>query len=63
MARRRQRPSLRRRATAAAALANIDVIENENLDPRVRNDAGPYFEEKLRSFTITMRSAKCAAMA
>ena len=36
--------------TAAAALANIDVIEKENLVPHVRNDAGPYFQEKLRSF-------------
>ena len=51
MARRCERPSRRSRATAAAALANIDVIENETLVPRVRNDAGPYFQEKLRSFT------------
>ena len=36
--------------TAAAALANIDVLEKENLIPYVRDDAGPYFQEKLQSF-------------
>jgi putrescine aminotransferase len=34
----------------AAALANIDVIENEKLVPRVRDDVGPYFQKKLQSF-------------
>ena len=36
--------------TAAAALANLDVIEKENLVAHVRDDAGPYFQEKLQSF-------------
>ncbi|MEO8043399.1 MAG: aminotransferase [Spartobacteria bacterium] len=36
--------------TAAAALANIDVLEKEKLIPYVRDDAGPYFQEKLQSF-------------
>jgi adenosylmethionine-8-amino-7-oxononanoate aminotransferase len=36
--------------TADAALANLDVIEKENLVARVRDDTGPYFQEKLHSF-------------
>lgn len=35
---------------AAAALANIEVIEQENLCGRVKNEAGPYFQKKLREF-------------
>ena len=36
--------------TAAAALANLDVLENDRLIPRVRDDVGPYFRSKLRGF-------------
>ncbi len=36
--------------TAAAALANIDVLEKEKLIPYVRDDAGRYFQEKLQTF-------------
>jgi putrescine aminotransferase len=36
---------------AAAALANLDVLEREQLIPRVRDDIGPYFQEQLRAFT------------
>jgi len=34
--------------SAAAALANINVLEN--LIPRVRDNIGPYFQQKLRDF-------------
>jgi putrescine aminotransferase len=34
----------------AAALANLDIIENDGLIPRVKANVGPYFQEKLRSF-------------
>ncbi len=36
--------------TAAAALANLDVLENDKLIPRVRDEVGPYFQQKLREF-------------
>jgi len=36
--------------TAAAALANLDVLERDQLIPRVRDDIGPYFQQKLREF-------------
>jgi putrescine aminotransferase len=36
--------------TCAAALANLDIIENEKLVPRVRDEVGPYFQAKLQSF-------------
>ncbi|HUR44670.1 MAG TPA: aminotransferase class III-fold pyridoxal phosphate-dependent enzyme, partial [Candidatus Saccharimonadales bacterium] len=36
--------------TAAAALANLDLLEKENLIRRVRDDIGPYFQKKLREF-------------
>jgi putrescine aminotransferase len=36
--------------TCAAGLANIAVIERDKLVERVRDDVGPYFQEKLRSF-------------
>jgi len=36
---------------AAAALANLDVLEKEQLIPRVRDEIGPYFQFKLREFT------------
>ena len=36
--------------TTAAALANLDLLEKENLVPRVRDDVGPYFQKKLREF-------------
>jgi putrescine aminotransferase len=36
--------------TAAAALANLDVLERDQLIPRVRDDIGPYFQRKLREF-------------
>jgi putrescine aminotransferase len=32
---------------AAAALANLDVIESDRLVERVRDDVGPYFQKKL----------------
>lgn len=35
---------------AAAALANLNTIESLGLIPRVRDDVGPYFQEKLHSF-------------
>jgi len=35
---------------AAAALANLDVIEKEKLIPRVRDQIGPYFQQALRKF-------------
>jgi len=34
----------------AVALANIALIESENLVERVRDDVGPYFQQKLQSF-------------
>jgi putrescine aminotransferase len=34
----------------AVALANIEVIQNDRLVERVRDDAGPFFQEKLQSF-------------
>jgi putrescine aminotransferase len=36
--------------TCAAALANLRVIEEQDLIARTRDDTGPYFQEKLRSF-------------
>jgi putrescine aminotransferase len=36
--------------TTAAALANLTLLEKENLIPRVRDDIGPYFQNKLRTF-------------
>jgi putrescine---pyruvate transaminase len=36
--------------TCAAALANLRVIERDKLPQRVRDDVGPYFQEKLRAF-------------
>lgn len=36
--------------TCAAGLANLHVIERDKLVERVRDDVGPYFQEKLRSF-------------
>jgi putrescine aminotransferase len=36
--------------TCAAGLANLDFIEREKLVERVRDDVGPYFQQKLRSF-------------
>jgi putrescine aminotransferase len=35
---------------AAAALANFAILEREQLPARVRDDVGPYFQHKLRSF-------------
>jgi putrescine aminotransferase len=35
---------------AAAALANLETIDRLGLIPSVRDDVGPYFQEKLRSF-------------
>jgi putrescine aminotransferase len=37
-------------ASCVAALANIDVIEKDCLVEGVRDDLGPYFQEKLASF-------------
>lgn len=37
--------------TCAAALANIHVIERDHLVERTRDDLGPYFQAKLRTFT------------
>ena len=36
--------------TCAAGLANLAVIEREGLVERVRDEVGPYFQRKLRSF-------------
>jgi putrescine aminotransferase len=36
--------------TCAAALANLAVIERDRLIDRTRDDTGPYFQQKLRSF-------------
>jgi len=36
--------------TCAAGLANLAILENENLVGRVRDDVGPYFQKKLQSF-------------
>ena len=36
--------------TCAAALANLHVIERDGLVERTRDDVGPYFQQKLRSF-------------
>lgn len=35
----------------AAALANLNLIEKENLIPRVREEVGPYFQKKLQEFS------------
>ena len=35
---------------AAAALANLDVLENQKLIVRVRDEIGPYFQQKLWAF-------------
>lgn len=34
--------------SAAAALANLEILEREGLIERVRDDAGPYFQRRLR---------------
>jgi putrescine aminotransferase len=34
----------------AVALANIDLIESDQLVPRIRDNMGPYFQKKLQSF-------------
>jgi putrescine aminotransferase len=36
--------------TCAAGLANIRVIQRDHLVERVRDDVGPYFQQKLRSY-------------
>jgi adenosylmethionine-8-amino-7-oxononanoate aminotransferase len=36
--------------TCAAGLANLAYIEREGLVEKVRDDTGPYFQQKLRSF-------------
>lgn len=36
-------------AATAAALANLEIIEREKLVERVRDDVGPYFQQKLQS--------------
>lgn len=36
--------------TCAAALANLAVIEEDHLIEKTRDDLGPYFQQKLRSF-------------
>ena len=37
-------------AAAAAALANLSIIESENLVPRTRDTIGPYLQRRLRGF-------------
>ncbi len=37
--------------TCAAALANLDILENDGLIPHVASNIGPYFQEKLRAFS------------
>jgi putrescine aminotransferase len=34
----------------AAGLANLEILRSERLIERVRDDVGPYFQQKLRSF-------------
>jgi putrescine aminotransferase len=34
---------------AAAAIANLDVLEKEKIIPYVKNDIGPYFQQKLQA--------------
>jgi putrescine aminotransferase len=36
--------------SCAVALANIDLLEKEHLVERVRDDVGPYFQQRLQSF-------------
>lgn len=36
---------------AAAALANLEILERERLIERVRDDIGPYFQARLRGFS------------
>jgi putrescine aminotransferase len=36
--------------TTAAALANLEILERDKLIPRVRDEVGPYFQQKLREF-------------
>jgi adenosylmethionine-8-amino-7-oxononanoate aminotransferase len=36
--------------SAAAALANLETIENLGLIERVRDDVGPYFQKKLQAY-------------
>ena len=35
----------------AAGLANLDILQNEQLIPRVRDDVGPYFQERLQELS------------
>jgi putrescine aminotransferase len=37
--------------SAAAALANIDILEKENLVAKVRDEAGPHFQKRLRAMS------------
>jgi putrescine---pyruvate transaminase len=37
--------------SCAAALANIDILEKDQLIPRTANDLGPYFQKKLHEFS------------
>ena len=37
--------------SCAAALANLDILENDGLIPSVASNIGPYFQEKLRAFS------------
>ena len=37
--------------SCAAGLANLDLLENDGAIPRVRDDIGVYFQQKLRAFT------------
>ena len=37
--------------TCAAALANLDILQNDGLIPYVASNIGPYFQEKLRAFS------------
>ena len=37
--------------SCAAALANIDILDNDKLIPRTANDLGPYFQKKLHEFS------------
>lgn len=36
--------------SCAAALANIEILEKDNLIERTRTETGPYFQKKLREF-------------
>ncbi|MBM3846082.1 MAG: aminotransferase class III-fold pyridoxal phosphate-dependent enzyme [Verrucomicrobia bacterium] len=47
---------------AAAALANLDLLEKERLVDRVRDESGPYFQSRLREFSTHPSVAEVRGM-